>query len=167
MGVGINYGTLVQGVTVSQTNIVNGISGINLATGSVGATQLSCTLCNFDNSQSQIALADAIATVNLSCNSFYIPSYTNGIYLTAGAGITITGNSFYRKPIIGDTSSVGTGILVNGSAIGVITGNYFGSLSTGIDLTGTSTFNVQANVYNTVTTEVANIGSNSVGVVTN
>lgn len=163
LGIGINYGTYVQGVTLSQTNIVNGTTGIYVAAGAVGATQMSCTLCNFNQLYgNQIYLNAAIATVNLSCNSFYIPSGTYGVYVASENGLTITGNSFY-----GLSAGVGTGVYVGGTSTGVVTGNYFGSLAVGVNLAGTTTgFNVQANKYNGTTTTVANIGSNSVGVAT-
>ena len=163
LNIGINYGTYIQGVTVSQTNIVNGTTGIYLASGVVGATQLACTLCNFNTTGHQISLQSEIATVNLSGNSIYVPSGFNGVYINSagGFGYTINGNSFY-----GLTAGAGTGVLVNASTAGVVTGNYFGSLATGVNLTGTSAFNVQANSYSSVTTQVANIGTNSVGVAT-
>jgi hypothetical protein len=163
LNIGINYGTYIQGVTVSQTNIVNGTTGIYLDSSVVGATQMSCTLCNFNTTGQQISLQGAIATVNMSSNSFYVPSGYNGIYINAsgGFGYTINGNSFY-----GLTAGAGTGVNVNASTVGVATGNYFGSLATGVNLAGTSSFNVQANSYNSVTTQVANIGANSVGVAT-
>jgi len=161
LGIGINYGTYVQGVTVNQTNIVNGTTGIYLASGSVGATQMSCTLCNFNTTANQIYLNAAIATVNLTGNSFYVPSSQYGLYTAGGDGYTVTGNSFY-----GVSSGVGTGVYIAGTSTGVVTGNAFVRLATGVNLTGTSTFNVQANTYPSTTTQVANIGSNSVGVAT-
>jgi len=161
LNIGINYGTYVQGVTVNQTNIVNGTTGIYLASGSVGATQMSCTLCNFNTTANQIYLNAAIATVNLTGNSFYVPSSQYGLYTAGGDGYTVTGNSFY-----GVSSGVGTGVYIAGTSTGVVTGNAFVRLATGVNLTGTSTFNVQANTYPSTTTQVANIGSNSVGVAT-
>ena len=163
LNIGINYGTYIQGATVTQTNIVNGTTGIYLAASAVGATQLSCTLCNFNTTGQQIDLQGPIATVNLSSNSFYVPSGFNGVYINAagGFGYTINGNSFY-----GLAAGVGTGVNVNASTVGVVTGNYFGSLATGVNLVGTSSFNVQANSYSGTTTQVANIGANSVGVAT-
>ena len=123
---------------------------------------MSCTLCNFNTTANQIFLNAAIATVNISGNSFYVPPSVNGVYLVGGQGVTINGNSFY-----GTTAGSGTGINVGGSGTGVVTGNYFGSLSVGTNLAGTSSgYNVQANIYNGTTTQVANAGSNSVGVAT-
>jgi hypothetical protein len=162
LGIGINYGTYIQGVTVSQTNIVNGTTGIYLASGSVGATQMSCTLCNFDVISNLIFLNAAIATVNITANSFYIPASQFGIYTVGGDGYTIVGNSFY-----GDPPGVGTGVYVAGTSTGVVTGNTFTYVNTGVNLVGSSTgWNVQANRYPSTTTTVANVGSNSVGVAT-
>jgi hypothetical protein len=162
LGIGINYGTYVQGVTVSQTNIVNGTTGIYLASGSVGATQMSCTLCNFDTQANQIFLNADCATVNITGNSFYVKSGAYGLYAAAGNGYTIVGNSFYGSPV-----GTGTAVYVAGTSTGVVTGNAFEYVNTGVNLTGSSTgWNVQANIYPSTTTQVANIGSNSVGVAT-
>lgn len=161
LGIGLLYGTYIQGVTMSQTNIVNTTTGIFLPSGAAGPTQMSCVLCNFDCTSNNIFLNEPIATVNLSANSFYIVSGTNGVYLNGGFGITINGNSFY-----GDPPGNGTGVSTANNASGVITGNTFRGLVAGVNLAGTSGFNVQANKYESNTTNVANIGSNSVGVAT-
>jgi hypothetical protein len=162
LNVGINYGTYVQGVTVNQTNIVNGTTGIYLASTAVDATQMSCTLCNFNTQGNQIYLNANCATVNITGNSFYVPSGFYGVYTAAGNGYTIVGNSFYGAP-----PGTGTGVYVAGASTGVITGNVFAYVNTGVNLTGSSTgWNVQANTYPTTTTDVTNAGSNSVGVAT-
>ena len=164
LGIGIVYGTYVQGVTVTQTNIVNGTTGIYLEPGAVGATQLACSACNFDTVGNQIYLGAPIATVLLTNNSMYIPTSAAGVvFTTTGSGHSITNNLF-----VGDSgTSSTTGVVVNGSnAPGVITGNIFQNLTTGVNLAGTTGFNVQANQYSSVGTTVANIGSNSVGVAT-
>jgi hypothetical protein len=162
LGIGINYGTYVQGVTVSQTNIVNGTTGIYLASGLIDATQMSCTLCNFNTQANQIFLNADCATVNITANSFYVPASSYGLYTVAGNGYTIVGNSFYGAP-----PGVGTGVYVAGTSTGVVTGNVFAYVNTGVNLVGSATgWNVQANRYPSTTTTVANVGSNSVGVAT-
>jgi hypothetical protein len=164
LGIGIVYGTYVQGVTVTQTNIVNGTTAIYLEPGAVGATQLACSGCNFDTIGNQIYLGAPIATVLLTNNSMYIPTGAAGVvFTTTGSGHSITNNLF-----VGDAGTSSTsGVVVNGSnAPGVITGNIFQNLTTGVNLAGTTGFNVQANQYSSVGTTVANIGSNTVGVAT-
>lgn len=164
LGIGIVYGTYVQGVTVTQTNIVNGITGIYLESGAIGATQLACSGCNFDVNGNQIYLGAPIATVLLTNNSMYIPTGCAGVvFTTTGSGHSITNNL-----IVGDSgTSSTTGVIVNGNnAPGVITGNIFQNLTVGVNLSGTTGFNVQANQYSSVGTTVANIGSNTVGIAT-
>ena len=164
LGNGIVYGTYVQGVTITQTNIVNGQTGIYLESGAVGATQLTCSACNFNTTGNQIYLAAPIATVLLTNNSLYIPTGAAGlVFASTGSGHSITNNLFVG--VAGSSST--QGIAVNGNnPPGVITGNIFQSLSTGVNLAGTTGFNVQANQYSGVTGTVINIGSNTVGVAT-
>lgn len=164
LGTGIIYNTYVQGVTVTQTNIVNGLTGIFLPAGAIGATQLACTGCNFNTFGNQIILAAPIATVLIANCSFYIPNNTAGIaFNSTGAGQSITNNYF-----VGLTTGAGaTGIAVNANNNpGVITGNIFQTLAVGVNLTGTSGFNVQANKYVGVGTTVVVGTGNSVGVAT-
>jgi hypothetical protein len=164
LNIGVIYNTYVQGVTITQTNIVNGITGVFLPTGAIGATQLACSACNFNTFGNQILLAAPIATVVLTNNSFYIPNNFVGLaFNSTGAGQSITNNYF-----VGLTTGAGaTGIAVNAAnGPGVITGNIFQTLAVGVNLTGTSGFNVQANQYSGVTTTVVVGTGNSVGVAT-
>jgi hypothetical protein len=164
LSTGIIYNDLVQGVTVTQTNIVNGLTGIVLPAGATGATQLACSACNFNTFGNQIILAAPIATVLITNNSFYIPNSTAGLaFNSTGGGQSVTNNLF-----IGLTGGAGaTGVAVNAqNAPGVITGNIFQNLAVGVSLAGTSGFNVQANIYSGVSTTVVPGVGNSVGVAT-
>jgi hypothetical protein len=164
LGIGIVYNDLVQGVTVTQTNIVNGLTGIFLPSTATGATQLACSACNFNTFGNQIFLDAPIATVVLTNNSFYVPNNFSGVIFNAtGAGQSLTNNYF-----VGLTTGVGaTAVAVNAqNGPGVITGNIFQTLAVGVNLTGTSNFNVQANRYSGVTTTVVPGTGNSVGVAT-
>jgi hypothetical protein len=164
LGTGVIYNTYVQGITITQTNIVNGLTGIFLPAGAVGATQLACSGCNFNTFGNQILLSAPIATVLITNCSFYIPNSTAGLaFNSTGAGQSITNNYF-----VGLTTGAGaTGIAVNAqNAPGVITGNIFQTLAVGVTLAGTSGFNVQANQYSGVSTTVVVGTGNSVGVAT-
>jgi hypothetical protein len=164
LGTGIIYNTYVQGITVTQTNIVNGTTAILLPSGAVGATQLACSACNFNTFGNQIILLAPIATVLITNCSFYIPNGTAGLaFNSTGSGQSITNNLF-----VGLTTGAGaTGVAVNGqNAPGVITGNIFQTLAVGVTLAGTSGFNVQANQYSGVSTTVVPGTGNSVGVAT-
>ena len=163
LGIGINYGTYVQGVTVTQTNIVNGTTGINLSSGSVGAAELTVSGCNFNTTANQIFLNASIATLLITNNSFYVATSTNGVYIVGGSGVSITNNNFIPNGAATST----TGVNVAGTAQGVITSNTFGNsggtITTAINLSGTTTgFVVADNAYTSVTTKVSTPGSNAI-----
>lgn len=62
-------------------------------------------------------------------------------------------------------SNVSNGIYVAASNPNtVLTRNIFSNLGTGLNLTGTSGWNAQANTFQSNGTNIANIGTNSVGV---
>lgn len=164
-GNGLSITTLIQGVTVTQSNFTNGETGINAPVGGTGLTQLSVTGGNqFNTLGTQIWLAQPVFDLTVSGNLFFVLTSQKGIWLdyAGAAGDSIVNNNFS-----GQTTSGTTGILVSASnPSAVVTGNTFNTFNVGVNLTGTSGWNVQANTYNDVTTQVANIGSNSVGVVT-
>jgi hypothetical protein len=163
LGIGLNYGTYLQGVSVSQCNFTNGVTGIYLGLTETGLAQLTVTASQFNTTANQISVQSSIASIILNSNLFYVTSGNAGLYINAtGTQHTIVNNVFTAV-----SSGNGKGILVNASNIDcVCTSNVFYNLNTGVDLVGTSTWNVQANAYYGTTTQVANIGSNSVGVAT-
>jgi hypothetical protein len=163
LGTGIYYGTYIQGVTVSQCNFVNGTTGILISSAETGSSQLTVLGCNFNVSANQISILSPLAGLFATGNLFYVPANAAGIYLNStGNFATITGNIFTGLSLTGSV-----GVLVNANfSTGVMTSNVFTALADGSNLTGTSTWNVQANKYMGCTVNVANTGSNSVGVAT-
>jgi hypothetical protein len=163
-GNGLAITTMIQGVTVTQSNFTNGETGINALAGGTGLTQLSVTGGNqFNTLGTQIWLQQPTNGLIVSGNLFFVLPSGTGIWLdSTGGWDTIVNNVF-----AGFNQSSTTGILVNGSNPStVVTGNTFNTFQTGVNLTGTTGWNVQANIYASVGTQVAHIGSNSVGVVT-
>ena len=159
---GVVYGTYLQGVTVSQCNFTNGITGISIPTGT-GAAQLAVVASQFNCTGNQIDAIAPIAQLLISSSLFYVPANSAGIAITSnGLLSSIVGNSFS-----GSSAAASYGIDVTGPYTNsVIIGNTFYLLTVGINLIGASSFNVQANVYDGCGTNVQNPGSNSVGVAT-
>jgi hypothetical protein len=164
LGIGLNYGTYVQGVTVSQSNFVNGQTGIYAGAGETGLTELSIVGGNNFNSLSDVMILSPLAGLIVTGNLFYVQGSEIGIYLNATGNLaTITGNVFTG---LSATGSFGISVASNFS-YGVVMANVFNTLDVGVSLPGTSTWNVQANKYNNVSTAVGSPGANSVGVATN
>jgi len=164
-GSGLSITTLIQGVTVTQSNFTNGETGINALAGGTGLTELAITGGNqFNTTGNQILIAQPTFNLTITGNLIFILTGNTGIWLnSAGAG----GDTISNNDFSGQTTTGTTGIYVSGSNPStVVTGNTFNFLATGVNLTGTSGWNVQANVYSGVTTAVKNIGTNSVGVAT-
>jgi len=171
-GNGIQVVTLVQGVSITQSNFTNGTTGIWLKPSGTGFDELAVTGGNqFNTKGNQITIEQPFAHLIVSGNLFFVQANLAGIYIDInGWQNTIVNNAFY-----GLSNSGSIAIYVGGSnPSSVATGNMFNNLNIGVDLAGTSGWNVQANSYGLsgsgpVTTHVANIGSpgaNSVGVAT-
>lgn len=164
-GIGIEYGTYVQGVTVSQSNFSNGVTGIHIPTGANGATQLTVIASQFNCTENQILLQGAIASLMIQGNLMYITADFAGITCLSSSGsigASITANQFY-----GTSLTASYGVYVGGTFTnGTVTGNIFSALAAGVNLLDASGWNVQANVYPGCTSTVVNIGGNTVGTAT-
>lgn len=162
-GNGLVIGTYIQGVTVTQSNFTNGLTGIWAMSGGVGLDELDVTAGNqFNTTGNQIETQQPIGDLIVNGNLFFVSGGNSGIFIdSSGQRTSIVNNVF------SGTAGSGYGVYVGGSdPSGVLTSNVFTTLSEGVDLSGTSGWNVQANSYSSVTTHVAHIGSNSVGVAT-
>lgn len=161
-GIGFLYGTYSQGVTISQCNFTNGVTGVYVAPSEQSATQLSISDCQFNVTANQILIESPIAELMIRGNLFYVPSTGNAIAITSsGIQATITGNCFSAI-----TNGQGTGILVAGQFVnGVIGNNVFSYLNMAIDLAGSSSgWTVANDNFQGCVTIVASPGKNSVGV---
>jgi hypothetical protein len=163
-GVGINYGTYIQGVTVNQSNFTNGQVGIFSPTGTIGAAQLTVTNSQFNTTQDNILIQSTTTGVQLIGNLFYVANNFGAVVFgnaaVGGFDFVITGNLFEGFATVGNY-----GVLVTSTAMpnGIVSGNIFHSLATGIQLgAGTSDWNVQGNMFSLTTTSISNAGTNRI-----
>jgi hypothetical protein len=166
VGNGIEIVTYIQGISVTQSNFTNGLTGIWAKPGGVGLDELAITGGNqFNTTGNQIAIQQPTSALIVTGNLIFVSSGNSGIYLdSTGSEDIIANNSIaYNAPSKGTSFGIYVGQSIPNS---VVTGNVFSGLTDGVDLVGTSGWNVQSNIYSGVTTPVANIGSNSVGVAT-
>jgi hypothetical protein len=162
---GINYGTYVQGVSVSQCNFTNGTTDIYLPAGAVGCVQLTVVGSQFAGSGTRILLNGALAAMNLADNLIFVAGSQIGVAINGTYGqFSITGNTFS-----GMSNNANFGIVVATTGYTcVVTGNVFYGLANGISLQGATTggWIVALNNYAGTTNTVIDIGSNQVGVIT-
>jgi hypothetical protein len=157
---GIQYGTNVQGVTVSQSNFVGGKVGI-FSPSSSGTSQLTVQGSQFNDSDAGIQDNGGIPAVAIMGNYFLIPtpaSSNAGVQLSSVAGAQITGNQFQR---IGSAATGTNGLVVGASSAtgAVTTGNIFTALGTGVFFqAGSSRNNLQSNGYLNNSTNFVNSG---------
>jgi hypothetical protein len=158
LGLGINYGSYIQGVAVSECNFTNCTTGIHTPSGAIGTTQLAVTASQFDCTSANIFLQAPIAGLMVTNSLFYIATNGFGIVATStGFQCAITGNVFAGEP----ASTSTTGISIAGNVTGSLAvANTFYNLAVGVDLGGTSTWLVDRNAYESVTAPIANAGTN-------
>jgi hypothetical protein len=192
LNVGVNYGTYIQGVTIAQSNFINDTTGIEVAAGAIGPTQLAvsgsvfnCTGANCTGYP--VDVEAGVAAITMNGNLINVSPNGVGVNFHSGLGDQ---NSFINNVFAGSgTTATGTGILVSlpSEAISCPTpetiqevifytnvmGNVFYNLATGVNLTDAIYWNVQANTYDTsVVTQVLNSNPsyapyNKVGVISN
>ena len=166
LGIGINYGTYIQGLQITLCNFTGGVNGIYADVGETGLDQLSISNSQFNTFGNQIWAKTAIGQVSIMNNLIYIPINQTGLLLEADAGVNVVGNFFVN---LGAQHTGQNGIVLGpGSAPGVITGNSFLYMGTAIQLnSGCQHVNVVSNSYYGNTHNVINNGSNnSIGVAT-
>jgi len=162
VGTGISIGTKVQGVTVTESNFVNGTTGINVLAGGSTLEQLYVGGSQFNVLGDQIITSTAMPQSLFVGNLFFVPSGKSGINFAQNQGCTIVGNIFQ-----GSSGIVGTGVTVGTSVtggIGVINDNVFVNLVTGVALqAGSNGIQVDGNnLRQSVTTPISNSGTNNV-----
>ena len=163
LGIGIYYGTRIQGVQVNLCNFTNGITGIYCPSGVVDGAQLSVANNQFNTFGNDIELQSAIGQVSLVNNLMYVWQGNTGLYAPYAAGLIIVGNNFSNA---GSQNAGQNGIIINNNSLpSTITGNAFLYLTTGVWLqSGCSNVNVQSNEYVGCNNIVINSGSgNTVG----
>jgi len=163
LGIGIYYGTRIQGVQVNLCNFTNGITGIYCPSGGTDLAQLSVANSQFNTFGNDIELQSAIAQVSLVNNLMYVWQGNTGLYAPYAAGVIVVGNNFLNA---GSQNTGQNGIIINNNGSpSTITGNAFLYLTTGVWLqSGCSNVNVQSNDYVGCNNTVINSGSgNTVG----
>ncbi len=169
LGVGLTYGTYVQGVAISNCNFTNGTTDIYIPASAVGAVQLTVSNSQFAGIGNRILIDAGIANIMFHNNLVFVTENQTGILINAYSGQnTFIGNAFVGNG--GTTAPVPgtTGIYtLAGGYNNTVIGNSFFTLQTGVNLQGAPLgWNVQANNYLTCTNVVLNIQGNSVGLVT-
>ena len=165
LGIGFSYGTYVQGVQIVNCNFTNGTTDVYLPTGGAAAAQLSIVNSQFAGLGSRIVINAPIAGILISNNLIFVAANQIGIAINATWGqVEITGNIFSGQSL---TGSFGLVVAATGYTA-IATGNCFFGLGAGISLQGATTggWIVALNNYSGSTNTVENIGTNSVGVIT-
>lgn len=152
------YGNYIQGVTVSNTNMTNCVTGIVVFGGQVGLDQLTVTGCQFDTTTYNILSQSLLGNVQIANNLLGFRNATGFAIYGMFTNIAITGNSINGQ----GSSNGGNGIVITSGTTGVVSGNAFANLVTGVWLQQlTSHFNVQSNCYNAVTNPAISSGINN------
>jgi len=127
--------------------------------------QLTITGSQFAGSGERIILNGALASLLMSSNLIFVAANQIGLALNAIYGqVSIIGNNFSGMSVSG---SFGINVNATGYTC-VVTGNVFYGLGNGINLLGASTggWIVALNNYSGSTNTVLNVGSNTVGTIT-
>lgn len=97
LGVGLSYGS-VQGVTVSQCNFTNVITGIWSPAGNTNGSQLAVVASQFGVGANQILTQSPIGQIMLAANLFIAEPAGNAVALWTPNGIQIIGaNGTYQN----------------------------------------------------------------------
>lgn len=156
LNIGFQYGTYVQGVTITSSNFTQDNYGINVPASETGLDQLAVVNSQFNDYTYGIYVSSSLENVQLSNNLFIVYNNSCGAFLNATSVTTVTGNAF--EPQSGSPTNANGlvfGTYVSGASI--VTGNAFFSLTTGVWLQSASKYvNVQSNAYLSNTNTVVN-----------
>ncbi len=158
VGVGIYYGTWVQGVQMSLCNFTNGTTGVLLAPG-MTAGQLAIADCQFNVLGIAISIIGQLSVLDVTgCDIYVAPSQTGISIVAICILVSITGNSISTPS---GTASSNSGVYCNAATnCCLCTGNTFYGLAAGINLAaGSASWNVQSNTYGNCTNKTLNAGS--------
>jgi hypothetical protein len=160
LGLGLHYGTYIQGVTINTTNFQNGMGpAIKSDDGEQGLGNLTIESCQFNVGGSALIQGLSGFQVQMTNSIMFLLTNQVGIDLSrAGATFTqITGSSF-----AGSGATNTTAIVIGPGSVGaVISGNAFVSDTLAVHLmAGSANANVESNFYLNTTTHVLDDGSN-------
>lgn len=170
LGVGIQIGSQIQGVTVLASQFVNGATCILVPSGGTNLSLLAITDSQFNClSQSQVVIQSPVASIIMKGNVLYIPANNAGVFLNAsGQEHIFVGNVFTCLVSVGSCGGT-TGIFVNANNTNsTISANVFTNLQTAVQLAGAPRGNwtVSQNSYGAVAVKVNNPGGagNNIGI---
>lgn len=170
--VGINYGTWVQGVSITNCNITDcntAIAGASSIAGNPG--QLLITTSQFGMSASGVGKAidiqgpvDFISIVSCLFILNTGNAGTIGINLVEYGRVSLIGNQF-----VGPTGGIGIvmgGTLIDANAAATIQGNVFDTMTTGISLlSGSKAVTVIGNIFKAATTKISNSSADTTNII--
>jgi hypothetical protein len=189
LGYGLGINSYVSGLSLTQSNIVNGTTCIIVPPNQTDVSNISITGANNLNCQgTQVLIQSSVTSFLMSGNLIYLGANgvnNFGVWIDAPGGVgepqgapqgySIVNNVFGGLAAACGDAVSGEAIVVNTGAAavvknGTVTANVFYGLSIGVDLTSATYWNVQANNYDpTTATPVyppVAINHNSVGVAT-
>lgn len=147
LATGVVYGSYAQGITISQSNFQNGVTGVLVPPNSTGLlSQLNIDNSQFAQSGNNISIGSNVGQVALSGNDIFATGQNSGIFLAKQEGCTIVGNS-----VAATTLGTGNGIVLGANSSGqpcTVTANTLIGLNVGVWLqAGSRNVNVQSNGY--------------------
>lgn len=152
LAVAISYLTWAQGLTVTQTNINNGVIGIQVPSGQSGIAQLAISNSQFNTTGDDIQINSVAGPVLISNNLIYVLSGHAGINLTtSGVNEARIANNQFNS--LGSTNN---GIVFSGFDM-TVTGNSFRDFASGSGIfieSGSANTNVLGNFYEGCTCNV-------------
>jgi hypothetical protein len=171
-GVGLVYGSQIQGVQISNGNFTGNDVGIQIASGATNLDELVISSSQFQSVNGDISAQSNLPAVNISSSNFGPFTANTGFCSICGefSNMSIVGNTFING--LGASSLDGVNV-TSGDNI-VVSGNNFGGVwTTAVNMvTGgaVTNANVQANSYGSSvsikTLPPSSSGSISIGVAT-
>lgn len=156
LGVAVDYGAYVQGVTLTGCNITGGYRGVMSPASDIQTDQLCIVSSQFN--VYLVAVNSSVPDLLMSSNLIFVSPNGVGVQVTDTQRVSLVGNSIIS---IG-TSTNGIVVISYGGGASVITGNHLLNHLTGIWLqSGSQYVNVQSNGYSGNGTNVLNQGSNN------
>lgn len=166
LATGMIYGSYCQGLTISQVNTQNTVTGLYCPANATGTlAQLQINSSQFANTGNCISIQGKILNVMIYGNNLISANNNSAVLIQQPDGYNITGNQ-----IIGSDTTNLFGVAIGPASdypAGIITGNSFINLATGVFLmTGSSGNTVIGNAWYGVVNKVNNSGGagNSIGV---
>lgn len=167
LALGVEYASYCQGMTITQSNFQNNITGFEVPAGALGTLdQLQISDSQFANTGNEIIILTSVGGVMIHHNDIFVHTGVSGILVQNTVGGTIVGNTINTD---GSGSAGASGIVIgSGGQTFVSSANQIGGLATCILYQAGSSFNQNLGNALACTTAVTDNGSsNTKGVATN